>query len=282
MTHTTVYSPKNLSEAYAILSERGAEVKVLAGGTDLMVLFNMGFQIPSAMLNIWRLDELREISEDGDRIKIGALCSYTQIINNPLVKRYAPTLIDAARTIGATQIQNRGTLGGNIVNGSPAGDSLPALSAFDAELELGSARGARRVLFNEFYTGYRQTVLAADELVLNIYLPKQLEGETARFYKVGTRAAQAISKVMMSARATIDADRKIEKIAISFGSVAPTIIRARDTEEAIMGKAIDQELIETARRRAMAEVKPITDIRSTEHYRRTVSGNLIAKFLREA
>jgi CO/xanthine dehydrogenase FAD-binding subunit len=282
MTETSVYTPSHLSEAYEILSSHGSGVKVLAGGTDLMVLYNSGLPMPKEVLNIWRLDELRGIEEDAGHLKFGALCTFTQIINDGRVKRYAPALIDAARTIGAIQIQNRGTLGGNIVNGSPAGDSLPVLAAFDAELELGSTRGVRRVPFNEFYTGYRQTVLAPDELVLSILLPKQQDGERARFYKVGTRAAQAISKVVMSVRAGIDAEKKINSIAIGLGSVAPTIIRARETESAITGRVIDEELIGRARRSLMAEVKPISDIRSTERYRRTICGNLIAKFLREA
>jgi CO/xanthine dehydrogenase FAD-binding subunit len=281
MTEATVYSPRRLAEAYEILSARGAGVKVLAGGTDLMVLYNSGvLPMPKEVLNIWRLDELRKIEDEGARLKFGALCTYTEIINDERVKRYAQNLIDAARTIGAVQIQNRGTLGGNIVNGSPAGDSLPVLAAFDAELELGSSRGVRRVPFNEFYTGYRQTVMAPDELLLSISLPKQQEGERARFYKVGTRAAQAISKVVMSARATIDKG-VVQKIAIGLGSIAPTIIRARETEAAVTGGTIDSELIEIARQKIMAEIKPISDIRSTERYRRTITGNLIAKFLRE-
>jgi xanthine dehydrogenase small subunit len=283
MTETIVYSPKRLSEAYEILSDLGTQVKVFAGGTDLMVLYNGRIlSTPDSVLNIWQLDELREISDEGDRLKLGALCCYTQLINDERVKRHAPTLVDAARTIGAVQIQNRGTIGGNIVNGSPAGDSLPVLAAFDAEVEIGSSRGTRRVSFNQFYTGYRQTVLAPDELLLNIFLPKQREGERARFYKVGTRAAQAISKVVMAVRADIDAEKRIASIAIGLGSVAPTIIRARSTEEAIAGSTIDNELIENARNQIMNEIKPITDIRSTERYRRTVTGNLLARFLREA
>jgi xanthine dehydrogenase small subunit len=283
MTETTVYSPGRLAEAYEILSARGTEVKVLAGGTDLMVLYNGGIlPMPKEVLNIWRLDELREIEEESGSLKFGALCTYTQIINDERVKRYAPNLIEAARTIGAIQIQNRGTLGGNIVNGSPAGDSLPVLAAFDAQLELGSARGVRRVSFNEFYTGYRQTVMAPDELLLAISLPKQQDGEMSRFYKVGTRAAQAISKVVMSARATIDSGKRVQKIAIGLGSIAPTIVRARETEKAVTGGTIGPELIEIARLHIMSEIKPISDIRSTERYRRTVTGNLISKFLREA
>jgi CO/xanthine dehydrogenase FAD-binding subunit len=277
--NTTVYSVKELQEAYQILSTQ--EARVLAGGTDLMVLYNSGIKMPKAVLDIWGLDELRTICDEGPHLRIGALCTYTQLISHPLVQQHAPTLIDAARTIGAIQIQNRGTLGGNIVNGSPAGDSLPVLAAFNAELELGSARGSRQVTFNEFYTGYRQTLLAPDELLLNIILPKQLQRESAKFYKVGTRAAQAISKVVMSVRAEINSEKKVENIAIALGSVAPTVIRARVTEQSLIGQTISAELLEQARQSLAAEVTPIDDIRSTEQYRRVVSGNLIARFLRE-
>lgn len=275
---TTVYCVEQLNEAYKILAEQ--PVKVLAGGTDLMVVYGSGGKLPSNLLDIWRLDELRTITEENDYLKIGALTTYTQLVNNEQVKKYAPTLVDASLTIGAVQIQNRGTLGGNIVNASPAGDSLPVLSAFDAKIEIGSIRGNRQVDFNDFYTGYRQTVLASDELVLNILLPKQKEQETAKFYKVGTRAAQAISKVVMSVRATVE-NKKVLSIAIALGSVAPTVIRAKETEELLIEKEITPSLLEEARQKLSEEVKPIDDIRSNEHYRRVISGNLIAKFLRD-
>lgn len=275
---TIVYNVEQLNEAYKILAEQ--PVKVLAGGTDLMVVYGSGGKLPSNLLDIWRLDELRTITEENDYLKIGALTTYTQLVNNEQVKKYAPTLVDASLTIGAVQIQNRGTLGGNIVNASPAGDSLPVLSAFDAKIEIGSIRGTRQVNFNDFYTGYRQTVLASDELLLNILLPKQKEQETAKFYKVGTRAAQAISKVVMSVRATVE-NKRVLSIAIALGSVAPTVIRARETENLLAEKEITPSLLEEARQKLSQEVKPIDDIRSNEHYRRVISGNLIAKFLRD-
>ncbi len=275
---TTVYCVEKLDKAYEVLSQN--KVKILAGGTDLMVVYGSGSVLPEKVLDIWRLDELRKIDEEDEYLKLGALCTYTQLINDERVKKFAPTLVDASLTIGAVQIQNRGTIGGNIVNASPAGDSLPVLSAFDAQLELGSARGTRRVAFNSFYTAYRQTVLESDELVINVLIPKQNPKEKAQFYKVGTRAAQAISKVVMAVRAVVNDKKEIEKIAIAMGSVAPTVIRARKTEELLTGLEINADLIEQARTSLNDEVQPIDDIRSTEHYRRVVSGNLIAKFLR--
>ena len=275
-----VQSPTSLAEAYAHLSQRCGAVKIIAGGTDLMVLMNAHVLDAREFLDIWRVDELRGITGDGDTLRIGALTTYTQLIKSELIQKHAPSLVAASRTIGAIQIQNRGTIGGNIVNASPAGDSLPVLAAYDAEIELGSARGTRRVPFNQFYTGYRRSVLEQDELVLCVRIPKLQKGEVDFFWKVGTRRAQAISKTVIAAKARVE-DKKINSISIAVGSVAPTVIRARQTESLLRGSAISMELINAARKLIAKEVSPITDLRSTEHYRRTVTGNVLAKFLRQ-
>ncbi len=281
MSYTpTAYSPATLSEAYEALRERGSSVKIIAGGTDLMVLMNAHMLDAADFLDIWQVDELRGISDEGDHLRIGALTTYTQLINSPLVKQHAPSLIAASRTIGAIQIQNRGTIGGNVVNASPAGDSLPVLAAFDAEIEIGSARGIRVVAFNQFYTGYRRTVLEPDELVIAVRLAKLKEGERDFFWKVGTRRAQAISKTVLAARAKTT-DGVIESISIGVGSVAPTVIRAFKTESLLTTATLIPELIEQARHTISEEISPITDLRSTEHYRRTVTGNVLTKFLRQ-
>ena len=245
-----------------------------------MVLMNAHLLDSSEFLDIWRLDELRGISDEGDTLRIGALTSYTQLIKSELIARHVPALVDASRTIGAIQIQNRGTIGGNIVNASPAGDSLPVLAAYDAEVETGSARGTRRVSFNRFYTGYRRSVLEPDELVLAVRIPKLKKNERDFFWKVGTRRAQAISKTVMAARARVD-DGKIESISIGVGSVAPTVIRAPRTERLLTGAKLTTELMSQARETIAREIAPITDLRSTEHYRRTVTGNVLLKFLRQ-
>ena len=191
MSHTpTAYSPATLSEAYEALRARGGKVKVIAGGTDLMVLMNAHLLDAVDFLDIWRVEELRGISDEGDQLRIGALTTYTQLINSPMIRQHAPSLVAASRTIGAIQIQNRGTIGGNIVNASPAGDSLPVLAAFDAEIEIGSARGVRSVAFNQFYTGYRRTVLEPDELVIAVRLAKLKEGERD-FFLEGRHATRS-------------------------------------------------------------------------------------------
>ncbi len=276
----TVQSPATLAAAYALLSERGRAMKVIAGGTDLMVLMNAHMLDAAEFLDIWRVDELRGISDEGDALRVGALTTYTQLIRSELIQRHVPALVAASRTIGAIQIQNRGTIGGNVVNASPAGDSLPVLAAYDAEVEIGSARGARRVPFNEFYSGYRRTMLQSDELVVAVRIPKLKEGERDFFWKVGTRRAQAISKTVLAARARMTGET-IETISIGAGSVAPTVIRASQTERLLIGAALNAALIEEARRTIAQEIAPITDLRSTEHYRRTVTGNVLVKFLRQ-
>jgi CO/xanthine dehydrogenase FAD-binding subunit len=275
----TAHSPRTLSEAYAALAERRDGLKVIAGGTDLMVLMNAHQLDAREFLDIWRVDELRGIIAQEGTIRIGALTTYTEIIRSALVQQYAPALVAASRTIGAIQIQNRGTLGGNVVNASPAGDSLPVLAAYDVDIEIGSARGSRVVPFNDFYTGYRRSVLEPDELVLAVLIPRLESGERDFFWKVGTRRAQAISKTVLAAKA-IALNGVIESIRIGVGSVAPTVIRARKTEKLLTGVPLTTELIAQAGSTIAQEVAPITDLRSTEHYRRTVTGNILGKFLR--
>ena len=245
-----------------------------------MVLMNAHLLDAGDFLDIWRVDELRGITEEGDTLRIGSLTTYTQLIKSELIQKHAPALVAASRTVGAIQIQNRGTIGGNIVNASPAGDSLPVLSAYDAEVEIGSARGTRRVAFNEFYAGYRRSVLEADELVLAVRIPRLRTGERDFFWKVGTRRAQAISKTVLAAKAMMSGDA-LESISIGVGSVAPTVIRARKTEGLLTSATLTRELAERAREMIAQEIAPITDLRSTEDYRRAVTGNVLRKFLRE-
>ena len=240
----------------------------LAGCTDVYVNLNFGTLPQKRFLNLWGLDELRGIRVRGGMLSIGALATYTQIISSPHVQRRVPILAAAAREIGGVQIQNRGTLGGNIANGSPAGDSLPVLAAVDAVLLLASAKETRSVPFNSFYTGYRKSVLRADELIAAVEIPEVAGRQW--FRKVGTRAAQAISKVVLAA--VRDARPRI-----ALGSVAPTVVRLPRTEEVLAGGGP----IEEARRTLEGEIAPIDDIRSTAEYRRRVSGNLLERFWKE-
>jgi xanthine dehydrogenase small subunit len=230
---------------------------------------NFGTLKEKRFLNLWPLDALRGVRLRGSTLVIGALATYTELQRSPLVRKRVPMLAAAAREVGGVQIQNRGTIGGNVVNASPAGDTLPVLAAAEATLVLGSAAGRRRVPFDAFYTGYRKTVLRPDELLLSIEIPK-ITGPQY-FRKVGTRAAQAISKVVMAAVLG-------PAVRIAVGSVAPTVVRARRTEQLLSSGGS----IEDARRALMEEIAPIDDLRSTADYRRRVSGNILERFWRAA
>jgi xanthine dehydrogenase small subunit len=271
-------APTSLDEAYELLAERGRRAKIIAGGTDLMVALNARSLDAEEFIDIWRLNELRGIDDEGETIRIGALTTYMQMVKSALIQLSVPALVEASRTIGAIQIQNRGTIGGNIVNASPAGDSLPVLAAFDAEVEIGSVRGVRRAGFNDFYTGYRQTVMEPDEILLAVRLRKLKPNERSFFIKVGTRRAQAISKIVMAVKVGITG-AVIDTIGIALGSVAPTVMRANQTESLLTNASLDSTVIERARSAISREIAPITDVRSTEHYRRIVTGNALAKVL---
>ena len=278
MYYPTVVTPTSLEEVYELLAERGRRAKIIAGGTDLMVALNANSLAAKEFIDIWRLNELRGIEDEGETIRIGALTTYTQLIRSPLIQLSVPALVEASQTVGAIQIQNRGTIGGNIVNASPAGDSLPVLSAFDAEVEIGSVRGVRTVSFNNFYTGYRQTVMEHDEILLAVRLRKLNPNERSFFFKVGTRRAQAISKIVMAVKAGMTG-AEINSISIALGSVAPVVVRAYQTESLLTNAILNSAIIEQARRAVSQEITPITDVRSTEHYRRTVTGNALARVL---
>lgn len=255
--------PASLADALAIL--RDEERVPIAGATDVYVALNFGTLEARRFLDIWKLDELRGIAVRDDTLVIGALTTYAALIRSRDVNQRVPMLVDASRLVGGPQIQNRGTIGGNIANASPAGDTLPVLAAADAMLVLRSAGGERRVAFNEFFTGYRATVRRPDELIAAVEIPR-VEGRQW-FRKVGTRAAQAISKIVMAAV-------RAPEPRIAVGSVAPTVIRLPGTERALAGGAS----IDDAASILGGEIAPIDDVRSTESYRRRVAMNLLRRF----
>jgi CO/xanthine dehydrogenase FAD-binding subunit len=238
-----------------------------AGATDLYVALNFGTLSAHRFVDIWALDELREISIRRERLVLGALVTYSAM-RSPVVGGWLPMLIDAARQVGGPQIQNRGTIGGNIANGSPAGDTLPVLAVANADVVLRNVDGERRVPFTSFYTGYRASVMTSDELIVAVEIPRVAGKQW--FHKVGTRAAQAISKVVVAA--VRGAEPRI-----AVGSVAPTVIRLTATERALArGASLDE-----AAGALRGEVHPIDDLRSTAEYRLRVTENLVRRFWNE-
>jgi OHCU decarboxylase len=271
-------APPNLQVVVALLAEKPGEWLPIAGGTDLMVLYAAGKLPARKLVNIWNLPELRRIEVLPEEIRVGAGCTYTDIREHEILASQCPMLARAARWTGGIANQNRGTLGGNIVNASPAADSLPALLAYDSELILVSVRGERRVPYADFHLGYKKTQLAPDELIRAVCLPRRFSGYAHHARKVGARNAQAISKVCIAALGRV-ANSAIEDVRIAMGSVAPIPLRLRETESLLKGKDINESLIALARKTATAEVRPIDDIRSTAKYRAAVTGNLVAEFL---
>jgi CO/xanthine dehydrogenase FAD-binding subunit len=248
-----------------------------AGGTDLMVLLEAGKLPHRKFVSIWELQELRGIEETPNYVTLGALTTYSEIRRHEILAREFPLLCCAAAETGSVATQNRGTLGGNIANASPAADSPPALLVYDAELELVSARGSRCVPYHGFWFGYKQTALRPDELIRCIRLPRNKTGWNQYYRKVGTRRAQAISKVCFAAAAQVDAGR-IMDIRIALGSVAPTVLRALETEKILRGEKLTPAICREAQDVLVSEIAPIDDMRSTAQYRRTIARNLLAEF----
>ena len=271
-------APQTLADALDLLAREPGVWRPFAGGTDLMVLFEAGVLAHKKFFSVWRLKELKGVEVADEHVTLGALTTYSEVQRHEALRREFPSLCAAARETGGWAIQNRGTVGGNIANASPAADSPPALLAYDAEIELVSSAGARWSKYDQFHTGYKQTLMRADELISRVRLPRA-RGDVRSYYrKVGTRRAQAISKVCLAATASMKEGRP-ESIRVAVGSVAPTVLRCARTEELLRGRAIDEGAIRSARETLAREIAPIDDIRSTRDYRLRVAANLLEEFL---
>jgi CO/xanthine dehydrogenase FAD-binding subunit len=273
-------TPRSLPEALAALAREPGVWQPFAGGTDLMVLLEAGKLPHKNYLNIWNLAALRGIEVSTEHVTLGALTTYTEVQANATLRDEFPMLCQAASETGGLAIQNRGTLGGNIANASPAADSPPALLAYNAELELISVRGSRWVPYQSFHTGYKQTIMQPDELLSHIRLPRLWPDSLHYYRKVGTRKAQAISKVCLAATARVY-EGTVDHIRIALGSVAPVPLRCRKTEAILQGTTVNESAIERARAELAREIAPIDDIRSTRNYRLKVSLNVLEDFLRQ-
>ncbi|MFQ5695485.1 MAG: FAD binding domain-containing protein [Terriglobia bacterium] len=271
-------APRTLNEALAVLAREPGAWKPFAGGTDLMVLLEAGTLDHKKFLSLWHLHELRGIEVTPDTVTLGALSTYTQVLRHPVLPREFPLLCQAARATGGVATQNRGTLAGNIANASPAADSPPALLVYDASLELISAQGARTIPYQEFHLGYKHMDLRPEELIRSICLPRRTQGFKQYYRKVGTREAQAISKVCFAGLLKVEAG-KVQNVRIALGSVAPTPLRCVRTEATLRGRTLDSRTIAEAKTALSDEIAPIDDFRSTRNYRLRVSLNLLEDFL---
>jgi CO/xanthine dehydrogenase FAD-binding subunit len=273
--------PKTLAEALAEVDGPTPAVPI-AGGTDLYVYLNAGALEARRFVDLWGVRELRGIRDSGKNFRLCALTTMSQIRENaPLARRY-PALAAAAAEVGGRQIQNRATLAGNIANASPAGDSLPALLAYDAIVQARSVRGGRTIPFERLYLGYHKLALAPGELIVAVELPPPAPRAVHFFRKVGTRRAQSISKVVCAGLLRLDREGRVEHVRLAYGSMAPVPLRARAAEEALLDEKLTSATLSRARAALAHDLSPIDDIRSDREYRSAVAGNMLEQFLRLA
>jgi CO/xanthine dehydrogenase FAD-binding subunit len=272
-------APPTLAEALALLAADPGSMRPFAGGTDLMVQLEAGALPEKKYLGLWKLKELRGIQESPDAVSLGALTTYTDVMTSAALRRHFPLLCHAAAETGGVATQNHGTIGGNIANASPAADTPPALLVYDAELEMASVRGSRRRPYDGFHRGYKTMDLAPDEIITRIHLRKRPAPWLEYYRKVGTRRAQAISKVCLAVVADRGGDGLVRDFRIAINSVAPMVIRCRRAEDAVRGRALDQAAIQAAASALSADIAPIDDLRSTARYRGRVAQRLLEECL---
>jgi len=266
-----IFSPVYVPECLNLL-ERFPDAKILAGGTDLLVRLKDEINQPD-IIDITHIKELKGISDLDDKVRIGALSTFTEIIESKHMAENAGTLVQAAEMIGSPQIRNRGTIGGNIANASPAGDSLPPLFVLEAEIEIAGMNYSRKIPIKDFFKGPGESVLTDGELISAVLIPKMKNLQGA-FVRLGQREALAISKVSLALLLKIK-DDKIEEARIALGAVAPTVIRAPQTEKKLKGQKKYNSVISEAKKIICEEVSPISDIRSIAEYRKEMCGILL-------
>ncbi len=271
-------APGELGAVLRMLADEPGSWTPIAGGTELMVAFSAGRLAAPKLVSLWGIPDLRAVEVTSQSIAIGAASTFLDLRRHPIVTAEFPLLAEAASWIGSVANQSRATLAGNLVNGSPAADSSPALLAYDAEIEIVSVRGRRRVPYSAFHTGYKRNVLSPDELLYAIHLPRRFAHHARYLRKVGTRRAMAIAKVALGATALIE-EGVIREIRLGAASLAPFPTRLWQTEAALLGQPVTAETRQSARRALLAEIKPIDDIRSTREFRRRVAVNLLDEFL---
>jgi CO/xanthine dehydrogenase FAD-binding subunit len=279
VTHELI-APGNLAAVLELLAAEPGVWTPIAGGTELMVAFAAGRLSAARLVSLWDIPDLRFVRETEESMVIGAGVTFLDLRRHTLLAAELPLLAKAARWIGSIANQGRATLGGNLVNGSPAADSSPALLAYDAEIELVSVRGSRRIAYRDFHTGYKRNALAADELLYAVHVPRRFARHRQYLRKVGTRRAMAISKVALAATALVE-NEAVSEIRLAAASLAAFPVRLYRTEDALLGQRLIRETIAAARSALLAEALPIDDIRSTAEYRRRVAANLLEEFLLE-
>jgi CO/xanthine dehydrogenase FAD-binding subunit len=273
-------APGSLSAVLELMAAAPGEWTPIAGGTELMVAHAAGKLSPAKLVSLWGIPDLRFITVDQDTIILGAAATFRDLRAHTGIATHLPLLAKSASWIGSIANQSRATIGGNLVNGSPAADSSPALLAYDAEVELVSIRGSRRIPYAHFHTGYKRNIMAPDELLYAVHLPLSFAHHRQYLRKVGTRRAMAISKVALAATALVE-DGAIREIRLAAASLAAFPTRLYRSESALLGQRVGPQAIQSARAALLAEATPIDDIRSTAEYRIRVAANLLEEFLKQ-
>lgn len=275
----TVERPRSAREALAALA-KDPRLMPLAGGTDFMVGWNLGLFNGRGVLDLSGVKEWgRAVPERGGGLRLGALVTHAQIQRLPEIKAFS-LLSRACGTVGAAQIQNRGTIGGNLANASPAGDTFPPLAVYEAVVCAASAAGRREIPILDLFAGVKRTTLAPGELIESVCLPPLPRAPSRQvFRKVGTRQAQAISKVVAAGLLWTTKKGEVEELRFAFGSVAPTVKRLRAAESYLKGKKLSSDTVEKAVELVSSDISPIDDIRSTREYRLAVARNILRAFL---
>lgn len=272
------YKPDTLKKALDFLSENEKAVKVIAGGTDLMVKLRNNRIAPDVVIDVSEIESLTSIHRKDGFITIGAAVKLTEIAENDMVKKFCPILAQAAASVGAVQIRNRGTIGGNVCNASPSADTVPALVALGAVATIVGAEQERKVPLEDLYTGPGKTVIAPDELLTSLSIPEPAENTAGVFFKLGKRKAQAISIVNGAVQIGVNVtEHRFTDVKIALGAVAPTVLRIKEAEECLLDKSISEDNIKAAAEIIKNKIEPITDVRATAEYRREVSGNIFMR-----
>jgi len=269
---------KDVTDAVALLAEHGAGAKVLAGGTDLLADLKFAPHHPDIIVDISRLDDLKDIEVADDGLHIGALVTHSEIMRSPVIRDMFPALVEAAYTIGAVQTRNLGTLGGNLVTCVPSMDSGPTLIALEAEVVIAGPGGGRRIQLGELFAGPRKTSLKTGELLTDIIIPKANLNKPAAFEKFGLRKGQALALVNAAAAFFVD-NGKFNAPRIALGAVAPSVIRAPKAEVYLEGRKITEAAMAEAGRLAATDAEPINDFRASADYRRDLITVLVKRSL---
>jgi CO/xanthine dehydrogenase FAD-binding subunit len=273
---TRFYTPAHLDEALDILESEGGKARVLAGGTDLCVQMRAGFKEPDVLVAITEIQELRGMEERNGEIRLGALTTHGEITNSELLSRTARPLVEAAAMVGSVQIRNVGTLGGNIANASPAGDTLPVLYILDAFLVIRKKGAERQVSVDDFITGPGETILDPGEIITEVRFAPLSPGENGCYDKIGRRKALSVAVVSVALRYRLTDDgRGFRFLRIAYGSVAPTIVRAKEAEALLLRSPLGPEDLEEGVSAAAAITSPIDDLRATARYRKLMAGRLL-------